>query len=126
MADFFDISEDTSILKLVRLRGRPEGPFVYFVSYFHPRIGLTGDEDFSRPLYEILEKDYSTIVKLSKEEISAHPSDPFIADQLGIKKGDPILKRKRLVYDPGSRPVEYNIGFYKADSFTYTVESERE
>lgn len=122
----FNIEEGTKILKLERLRGNPERPFVFFISYFNPRIGLTGNEDFSRPLYEILEKDYHTIVKLSKEEISAKPADRLIAEKLEIGVGDPILKRKRLVYDPGNHLVEYNVGFYRADSFVYTIESQRE
>jgi GntR family transcriptional regulator len=109
-----------------RLRGREDGPFVFFISYFHPRIGLTGKEDYTRPLYEILEKDYATVVMISKEELSALSADKSLAKKLGIKTGDPILKRKRMVYDPGSRPVEYNIGYYRADSFVYTIESERE
>ncbi len=121
---FFNIKEDTKILKLERLRGNPEIPFVYFISYFNPRIGLTGNEDFSRPLYDILE-DYNTIVKLSKEEISAQTADRLLAEKLEIKTGDPILKRKRFVYDPGGRPVEWNVGYYRADSFVYTIESER-
>lgn len=126
VADFFGIPVHMKILKMERLRGREDGPFVFFISYFHPRIGLTGKEDFSRPLYELLEKDYSTVVKISKEELSALSADKFLAKKLGIKSGDPILKRKRMVYDPGSRPVEYNIGYYRADSFVYTIESERE
>ncbi|HYW94548.1 MAG TPA: GntR family transcriptional regulator [Bacteroidales bacterium] len=126
VARFFNITEDTKILKLVRLRGREDGPFVYFYSYFNPRIGLTGNEDFTKPLYEILEHDYHTVAKLSKEELSARAADKFLASKLGIKVGDPILKRKRMVYDPGSRPVEYNVGYYRADSFVYTIESERE
>jgi len=39
--------------------------------------------------------------------------------------GAPILQRLRMVYDPGNRPVEYNIGFYRGDRFTYKIESER-
>jgi GntR family transcriptional regulator len=126
VADFFGISKAQKILKMERLRGREDGPFVFFISYFHPRIGLTGKEDFTRPLYEVLEKDYATVVKISKEELSAISADKNLAKKLGIKTGDPILKRKRMVYDPGSRPVEYNIGYYRADSFVYTIESERE
>jgi GntR family transcriptional regulator len=122
---FFNIDENTKILKLARLRGNPEYPFVYFISYFSNRIGLKGNEDFSRPLYEILEKDYHTIVKLSKEEISAKIADSFLAGKLEIKSGDAILKRKRYVYDPGGRPIEWNVGYYRADSFVYTIESER-
>ena len=75
-------------------------PFVYFISYFNPKIGLTGSEDFSRPLYEILERDYHAIAKVSKEDISARLADKYIANKLEIKVGDPILVRKRFVYDP--------------------------
>lgn len=123
---FFFIPDDKKILKLERLRGNPDFPFVYFVSYFNPRIGLTGNEDFSRPLYEILEKEYNSVAKVSKEEISAKLSDKFLAKKLEIKTGEPILIRKRFVFDPGGRPLEWNIGYYRADSFIYTLEFERQ
>ncbi len=122
---FFDLKENTKILKLDRLRGNPEYPFVFFRSYFSPRVGLTGNEDFSRPLYDILEKECNSIAKTSKEEISALSADKFLADKLGVKIGDPILKRKRFVYDPGGRALEWNVGYYRADSFIYTLEFER-
>jgi len=125
LANFFEINTDRKILKMERVRGKPNEPFVYFVSYFHPRIGLTGDEDFKRPLYDILEHDYSSIATLSKEEISAHAADHIIAEKLRIKIGEPVLFRKRFVFDQGERSLEYNLGYYKADSFVYTVESRR-
>jgi GntR family transcriptional regulator len=125
LANFFEIKTDRKILKMERVRGKTNEPFVYFASYFHPRIGLTGNEDFKRPLYEILETDYSVIATLSKEEISAKAADPVIAEKLGITVGSPILFRKRFVYDQGERPIEYNLGYYKADSFVYSVESTR-
>ena len=122
----FGISGEKSVLKLVRLRGLKNNPFVYFVSYFHPRVGLTGEEDFSRPLYDILEQDYSTIAKLSKEEIRACAADDHIAGHLNIPRGFPVLVRKRVVFDPGDRPIEYNVGYYNSDSFVYSIESDRE
>lgn len=125
IANFFEIGTDKKILKLERLRGKPEWPFVYFISYFHPRVGLTGEEDFRRPLYEIFEKDHSVIATLSKEEISATSADSFIAAKLGVENGNPILFRKRFVFDQGERPIEYNLGYYRADSFVYAVESRR-
>jgi GntR family transcriptional regulator len=125
VAQSFGISVEKEILKMERLRGLEDGPFVFFVSFFHPRVGLTGKEDFSRQLYEILERDYSTIASLSREEISARSADAFLAGKLGLSVGQPILVRKRLVFDPGKRPIEYNVGYYKADSFVYTIESER-
>ena len=125
IANFFEIKSDKKVLKMERLRGQPEGPFVYFVSYFHPRIGLTGKEDFLRPLYEIFEKDHMVIASLSKEEITAKAADKFLAEKLNLEVGSPILVRKRFVYDQGDRPIEFNMGYYRADSFVYSIESRR-
>jgi GntR family transcriptional regulator len=125
IANFFDIKTEKKIMKLERLRGNADEAFVYFVSYFHPRIGLTGDEDFKKPLYEMLENEHSVVANLSKEEISAKAADKLIASKLEIDPGSPILFRKRFVFDQGDRPMEYNLGYYKAESFVYTVESRR-
>jgi len=125
LANFFEIKTDRKILKMERVRGKPNEPFVYFVSYFHPRVGLTGDEDFKRPLYEILENDYSVIATLSKEEISSIAANELIADKLKMETGQPVLFRKRLVFDQAGRQTEYNLGYYKGDSFVYAVESSR-
>lgn len=125
LANFFEIKVDRKVLKMERVRGKPDEPFVYFASYFHPRVGLTGDEDFKKPLYEMLEIEHSVIATLSQEEISAKAADAFIASKLKVPIGSPVLFRKRYVFDQGERPIEYNLGYYKADSFVYTVESSR-
>ena len=125
--NFFDIApdSDTRCIVLERLRGNKEYPFVYFISYFNPIIPLTGEENFSNPLYETLQNNYNIIVKTSKEEITARLAGEFIAEKLEIKASEPILIRKRFVYDIHNVPIEYNIGYYRADSFTYTIEAER-
>ncbi|WP_195629455.1 GntR family transcriptional regulator [Bacteroides finegoldii] len=128
IANFFNTipySDTERCIVLERVRGNKEYPFVYFISYFNPVIPMTGDEDFTRPLYEILETQYNIIAKTSKEEISARLAGEFIAEKLEIKSSDPILIRKRFVYDVNGTPIEYNIGYYRADSFTYTIEAER-
>ncbi len=108
-----------------RVRGNSSFPFVYFISYFNPALPITGEENFNTPLYEMLEKNYGIVVKTSKEEVSARLAGDFIARKLEISPSDPILIRKRFVYDENRSPVEYNIGYYRADSFTYTLESDR-
>ena len=124
-AEALQIEEGKNVLKLERLRGSDKGPYVYFISYFHPRVGLTGKEDFTRHLYDILEQDYATIPSVSKEKISAIAARTLIAKKLNCEKGDPLLFRKRLVCDPGDRPIEYNLGYYRADSFTYEIDIKR-
>ena len=123
---FFEITDAVKILRLERLRGKENFPFVYFHSEFNPKIRMDGTENFSRQLYEILENDYNIIVKTSREEIRAAGADPFIAGKLEIEVGDPILIRKRFVSDINDLPIEYNIGWDRADSFSYKIESVRE
>jgi len=125
ISNFFQIDENTSCLTLERVRGHVDFPFVYFISYFNPTIPMECQQNFNRPLYEILEKDFNIVAKTSKEEISASLAGDFIAEKLEIKANDPILIRKRFVYDIHNQPIEYNIGYYRADSFTYTIEAVR-
>lgn len=119
--DFFGV-HDKKMLCLERLRGKPDLPFVFFISYFNPDIPISMSEDMSRPLYDVLEKNYGIKVKTSREQISARECNKFLAEKLGIQEGAPILVRKRHVLDVNDIPVEYNIGYYRADSFTYSIE----
>lgn len=127
IAEFFNIQPEDGCkcLKLQRVRGREELPFVVFDSYFNPKYDIAADDNFSMPLYELLEKKYGIVVHTSVEELSARLAGKRIADKLGISENDPIFIRKRFVYDIDNEPVEYNIGYYRADSFTYSITATR-
>ncbi len=127
ISSFFNLGSKNNerCVVMERVRGKKEYPFVYFISYFNPAIPLTGEEDYTRPLYEMFEKEYNIIVKTSKEEITARLAGEAIAEKLEIDPNDPILIRRRFVYDINDIPIEYNVGYYRADSFTYTIEAER-
>ena len=120
------ISKSKKIWKLEKIRGSKKAKYLYSVSYFHPRVGITGEEDFMIPLYELLQTSRDTIVATSKERISAIKADKTLVSILDITSDVPILKRERLVCDPGDRPVEFNIVYYHTDYFTYDIEIKRE
>jgi GntR family transcriptional regulator len=126
LAEAFQIERGTKLVKLERLRGNDEIPFVYFISWFHPRVGLTGEEDFNQPLYQILEENLSVFPSRSNEELKAVPADRETAEYLNVSEAEPVLYRKRLVYDAGDRVIEYNVGFYRGDKFTYSIDIERD
>lgn len=121
-AEFLGAAEGEKLLCLERLRGRPGLPFVYFISFFNPAIPMTGEEDMTVPLYENLRKNYGIVVKTSREMICARSANAELAGKLDIGEGDPMLVRKRFVLDVEDKPVEYNVGYYRADSFTYSIE----
>lgn len=124
-ATFFNIPERTKVVRLSRLRGDENGPFVFFESYFHPRIGISTDENFKLPLYELLENKFNIQATVSRERIKARLATKITANRLKIKQGEPIMIRERFVSGVGDKPVEYNIGFYIAEKFTYSIEIRR-
>ena len=125
IASFFGSDPEKPCVVMERLRGNTSYPFVQFISYFNPALPVTGDENFSMPLYDMLEENYGIVVKTSREEVSARLAGEQLARKLEISASDPILIRKRFVYDSEGVPVEYNIGYYRADSFTYSLEATR-
>jgi GntR family transcriptional regulator len=111
---------------LEKVRGSKDAKYLYSVSYFHPRVGITGEENFMLPLYELLEVTHDTIVTTSKERISAIKANKDLQNILDIAINMPVLRRERLVCDPGDRPVEHNVVYYHTDYFTYDIEIKRE
>lgn len=117
---FFNIPANKKVLKLSKLKGSGNEPIVYFESYFHPRVGISTDDDFSIPLYTLLEQKFGVLVVRSNEHISATLAGD-LAKKLKTGTNAPILLRERFVYDPGDRPIEYNLGYYRSDRFTYSI-----
>jgi len=118
---FFNIALNQRVLTLQRLRGSKSGPFVYFISYFNPKLGLEGNENFNLPLYDILKDNCGYIAAFSQEKISAINAAEELAAKLEVQPNTALLKRVREVYDINKLPIEYNIGYYRSDKFTYSI-----
>ena len=121
LANFFRVQKNSDLFQLKRLRAIDGEPVVYFESCFHPRIELSDQDDFKKPLYQQLEGKFGIVAVRSSEHIHAQLAGSM-GKKLKIRSTDPILVRERYVYDPGDRPIEYNIGFYRADKFTYSID----
>ena len=46
ISEIFSVPAGTKIITMERIRGTKKKPIVYFISYFHPRVGLKADSDF--------------------------------------------------------------------------------
>lgn len=125
IAAFLNVKPGIELIKLSKLKGAGIIPIVYFESYFHPRIELTLQDDLNKPLYQLLEEKYGILVDRSSEHINAI-TDVGIAKKLKVNGKSPILYRERVVYDPGNKPIEYNLGYYRSDKFTYSIEMKRD
>lgn len=95
------------------------------VSWFHPRLGLSGQEDFSQPLYQLLEEKCGVFPSISREEISAIAAEEALAAKLRAEPGAPVLFRSRLVCDSDGRAIEFNKVYYLGEGITYSIDIER-
>lgn len=125
VAEAFNISPGAKVLKLSRLRGTSEGPSLLSLSWFHPRLGMTGREDFSQPLYQMLENEAGVYPSVSREEISAIAAGKKLASRLEIREGAPALFRRRVVFDSDGKAMEFNKVYYQGEGFTYSIDIER-
>jgi GntR family transcriptional regulator len=125
ISQLFSIPLDKKIIKLERICGVRNEPEVITYSWFHPRLKITGKEDFSKPIYEIFEKQYSIKVVLFKDEISANFPKKKIAEKLDISKKDLVLIRKRSVFDEHDKILEFSMSYFRADRFVYKIDIKR-
>lgn len=115
------IAVGTDVLCLDRVRGWGGRPEVHFRSYLHPRLGLTRQSDFGRPLYDLIREECSIAADQSLEELKAVNANARMAGLLGVRAGTALLRRDRTVLDTGRRPIEYAIVHYRCERFALTL-----
>jgi len=120
------IEPQARLWRLDRVRGWNERPVLHSRSWFHSRLGLTGKEDFSKPLYEMLSAATGAEVDAAHEEFHAVAADAALAKILSVKRGQPLLRRSHTVFDPGGRPIEFAEIHYVSSRFALTLEVRRE
>jgi len=121
-AGALQIRSGTKIWRLDRVRGWHDRPVLRSRSWFHPRLALTGREDFSKPLYEVLEAATGVVVKNAREEFAAVGANAAMARLLAVPPGVPLLLRTHTVFDAGGRPIEFAQVHYVSARFSLTLE----
>ncbi len=120
------IKPQTKIWRLDRVRGWDGRPVLHSRSWFHPRLGLTGREEFSRPLYEVIERETGAIAEKAREEFAAVAANAALAKFLAVKRGEPLLLRSHTVFDAGGRLIEFAQVHYVSARFALTLEMRRD
>src|SRR5215469_15423013 len=108
--------------RLDRVRGWAGRPVLHTMSWFHPRLGLKGDESTSQPLYEMIEKASGVRPHHAREDFLAVSADAQTARQLDVERGAPLLLRRHTVFDAGNRPFEFAEVRYVSSRFALTLD----
>lgn len=125
-AEALQLEANTPLWRIDRVRGWNGKPVLQSSSWFHPRLGLKGGEDFSRPLYETIEKATGVRPHHASEEFLAVSADARISQLLQVARGTPLLLRRHTVFDPGNRPFEFAEVRYVSSRFTVTLDMRRD
>ena len=120
------VKPSAPLARLDRLRGWDGLPVLHSRSWFHPRLRLAADQDYSRPLYELVEAATGVVADRAREELTAVPAGARLAALLLVSPGEPLLCRRHLVFDTAGRPMEYAEVHYVSTRFTLTMDLRRE
>lgn len=124
-AQALQLNSAPQVWRLDRVRGWNGKPVLQSTSWFHPRLGLKGDEDFAAPLYETLEKATGVRPHHAREEFLGTVANAQTARLLHVTEGSPLLLRRHTVFDPGNRAFEFAEVCYVSSRFTLTMDMRR-
>jgi GntR family transcriptional regulator len=85
---------------------------------------LEGFED-GRSLYGTLERDFGIRVGQADGTLEVQRSNDVQSELLGVPIGTPVLLARSVTEDADGRPVEVAEVLYRADRFTFRIESRR-
>lgn len=120
------VEPGTSVVRLDRLRGWHGTPVLHSRSWFHPRLKLKGTEDFTRPLYQVLEEATGVAADGAHEELLAVSASATMAKRLQVKKGSPLLLRRHMVRDRRKRAFEFAEVHYVSQRYSLTIDLQRD
>lgn len=109
------------VLHLVRLRTIAATPLALINSYVPESVGIGPDEDFSGPLYELIERSHALYITHGKDVIGARGARADEAAALEVAPGTPLLAVRRTAFLDPERPVEYVEAAIRGDLYEYHV-----
>lgn len=125
LAQLFQTNVDSPVYCLERVRTGGGTPIVFFQSYFAISRNLPLDDQiYYGSLYNILEEKGCKPERII-EKFDCIMPDEETCSHLDIQANQPILRRIRTSFDEKDQVVEYTIGLYRADQYSYHVEIEK-
>ncbi|AOU99367.1 GntR family transcriptional regulator [Acidihalobacter yilgarnensis] len=127
VARALQLSRDTSVVEIERVRYLNRSPISLDISYFSLDIGRRlMDEDLeTRDIFVILENDYALPLGAADIVINATVADEREAELLAIESGAPILRMERLTSTRDGTPIDYEHLYYIGEAYQYRLRIER-
>lgn len=121
------VAENEQIVELRRVRYLNRAPISLDVTYVSKSIGerLAKEDLAHRDVFVILENDYGIALGEAELQIEAILADEYVARQLQMEEGAPVLRIERLTCTADGKPVDFEYLYYRGDAFQYRMRIER-
>lgn len=119
--DRLEVPAGERVLHLVRLRFVAGTPLALMHNYVPASLGIGPEEDFTGPLYALVERDPKHYITYGRDAIGAAAADAEAAGALDLPLGAPVLTLKRTAFVAFDRPIEYVEAAVRPDLYEYNV-----
>lgn len=123
--EFFQISSNTPLNQLLRVRYADAEPVLYERTYIPWSLapGLVNEyTEGSGSLFDFLGTRYGIKLHRSTEQLKPVLADKLASKLLQIKEGAPCLQVKTFTYSSDNTLIEYSFGIFRGDFSNYTIE----
>lgn len=120
------VATASPVYEIQRLRYLNREPISVDQSYFPLALGerLIKEDLATRDIFVILENDFGLHLTHADVQIEAISADEFLARQLRIAEGSPLLRIERLTY-ADEQPIDFEFLYYRGDAFQYRLRIDR-
>jgi GntR family transcriptional regulator len=123
MAARLSLPPTAPIIRLERLRHAADEPFALETCYIpaeeFPRLleAPLGRES----LFALLERQYKVKLGYADEEVDATAADPRTAELLNVRRREPLLRIRQIIYSTKGKALLYVLGIYRSDRHNLVI-----
>lgn len=118
VAEALALAPGDPVLRIVRLRSRAGTPLTCTEAFVPAHLAHHIDRaSLNRKAFMQLFEDSGILVGTARQTVRAERVPAEVAALLAIQPHDPVLRLERVVLDPDDRPLQYLLGWYRADRF---------
>jgi GntR family transcriptional regulator len=124
VAAFLDLSPESPVVQIDRLRFINQEPIVYVTTYLpYDLCPELLDADFTnQSLYAYLEKEHGLVIASGKRFLEAVVANQLEAELLQVPIGAPLLQLNSVTYLSNGTPIEYFHAVHRGDRSRFETE----
>jgi GntR family transcriptional regulator len=113
------LSADKKVFEITRLRSVNAAPISFHRSYIPSQFApdMNAHDVVNEQLCVILEERYGLVMHTVRENLEAVAVNNAEAKHLGMRRGEPALLLKDVIFDWTGRPFEYSTIVFRGDRF---------